>query len=256
MRVQVAAQVEPPRRAAGQRACARHARARPCPRGARAGSARSRDGGRPRPRRRCWKTSPVSTSSMPHSETFRPRLTASSRMRDVVGLRAGEVLQEVAEDRGRDDAQVDLDAVVRDDRALRIAAADDLRRDGLLAEPGRSAPPRSSEAAIRSMSPTISTRRRSDPASDARTQAGVRPQRSRSVSRQLERALEQDDATCAGAAAGGDRLEDRLLLLLGDAGVPAQRARGRCRLELLERRDAELVVDALGGLRADARAGA
>ena len=55
--------------------------------------------------------------------------------RDVVGLRAGEVLQEVAEGGGRDDAQVDLHAVVRDDRALRIAAADDLRRDRLLAEP-------------------------------------------------------------------------------------------------------------------------
>ena len=73
VRVQVAAQVAELRPASGSRPARASASSPSSPRAARAGSAGSRGGGRPRPRRRCWKTSPLSTVSMPHSETSRPR---------------------------------------------------------------------------------------------------------------------------------------------------------------------------------------
>ena len=86
--------------------------ARRGPRAAPARCRRSRGARRPRPRSRRGSTSPVSVSVMPCSETERPRSTASSRSCDVVGLGAGEVLQQVAEGGRRDDPQVDRDAVV------------------------------------------------------------------------------------------------------------------------------------------------
>ena len=98
------------------------------------------------------------------------------------------------------------------------------------------------------MSPTVSTRRRSEPASLARTQASCARTPSRIVSARPQRAIEQD-LGLARPGAGLDRLEDLLLLALGDARVPAERAGARGGLELGERRDPELVVDAAGGLR-------
>ena len=84
-------------------------------------------------------------------------------MRDVVVLRAGEVLQQVPVRLGRDDAEVVAQAVVRDDRRLRVALRRDLDDPRERAERVESA--RASVAvAIRSRSRTVSRKRRAEPA--------------------------------------------------------------------------------------------
>ena len=57
--------------------------------------------------------------------------------RDVVVLRAREVLEEVAERLGRDDAQVEAEAVARDDRRLRVAVRGDVDDPAQLGEVAR-----------------------------------------------------------------------------------------------------------------------
>ena len=56
-----------------------------------------------------------------------PLLHGGFAQRDVVVLRAGEVLEQVPERLGRDHAQVEAQAVVRDDRRLRVSVRGDLR---------------------------------------------------------------------------------------------------------------------------------
>ena len=86
-------------------------------------------------------------------------------------------------------------------------------------------------AAITSTSPTVSARRRSEPASSARSQAGCARSGSSTRARQLERLVEPEDAL----ARRGARLELReqlLLLALAEARLALQPALARGGLEL------------------------
>ena len=107
-------------------------------------------------------------------------------------------------------------------------------------------------AAITSTSPTDSARRRSEPASSARSQAGMRAQRLEHRARELERLVEAEHAL-ARRRACLELGEQLLLLALAEAGLALQAALARGGLELRERRDAELLPEPARGLRAQAR---
>ena len=91
--------------------------------------------------------------------------------RDVVVLRAGEVLQQVAVALGRHDAQVEARAVVRDDRRLRRPFGRDVDDQ---AERAEVVDERCGSVAVAMMSRsrTVSRMRRAEPASDTSTDAG------------------------------------------------------------------------------------
>ena len=150
----------------------------------------------------------------------------------VVALRAGEVLQEVAVALERHDAQVELHAVVGHDRGLRRAVAEHLGDERLLDQPGGQRRARRVAAAITSTSPTVSARRRSEPASSARSQAGCARSASSTVRASSSAWSSRNDAL----ARSGARLELRqqlLLLALAEArealagGPRARRPRAR-----------------------------
>ncbi len=171
--------------------------------------------------------------------------------RDVVRLRAREVLQEVAVGRRGHDAQIDLHAVVGHDRSLGVAATDDRRGDRLLAEPSDQG------GCVVRGGDQVDVADRLDATAQraglARADAGLVCTHALEDRRgEAERAIEQD-LGLARPGARLDRLEDLLLLALGDARVPAERAGASGGLQLAERGDPELVVDAAGRLRADAR---
>ena len=107
------------RRAAVARRRARP-RAPPGSRAAPAGSRRTRDGRR-RPPRRPPGTSPALDVEDPYSLTERPAADGVLAEGDVVVHRACEVLEQVPVGLGRDDAQVEAEALMGDDGGLRAA---------------------------------------------------------------------------------------------------------------------------------------
>ena len=90
----------------------------------------------------------------------------------VVRLGAGEVLQDVAELVGRDDAQVDLHARVRDHARARRRRRRRPTRPASARAASRSARPGRDAVAMMSMSLAVSPSRRSEPAISTRSAAG------------------------------------------------------------------------------------
>ena len=117
-------------------------------------------------------TSPLSTSVIPCSETERPRATASSRSCDVVGLGAGEVLEQVAEGVRGDDPQVDRDRRCGSGRGRRWGPALPAAAISGWAARCSASAVGSSAVAIRSMSLQVSAQRRTEPATSTRLAAG------------------------------------------------------------------------------------
>ena len=168
----------------------------------------------------------------------------------VVALRAGEVLQEVAVALERHDAQVELHAVVRHDRGLRRAVAEHLGHERLLDQPGRQGRP---------------VGRRGDHV-DVAHGLGAAAQRSRLVGRSQAGCARSGSSTVRASssawsmperalARSGARLDLRqelLLLALAEAREPLQAALARGRLEVGERRDAELLPELARRLGAEA----
>ena len=170
----------------------------------------------------------------------------------VVALRAREVLQQVAVALGRHDAQVELDAVVREHRGLGGAVAEHLGDERLLDQPAPSAPGPSVAAAITSTSPTVSARRRSEPASSARSQAGCARSGSSTV-RASSSAWSSRKTRLRGAAPASSCASSCCSLRSPKPGLALQAALARGDLELCQRRDAELLPQAARGLGAEAR---
>ena len=169
----------------------------------------------------------------------------------VVALRAREVLQQVAVALERHDAQVELDAVVGQDRGLRRAVAEHLGDERLLDQPrGQRGP------VARGGDHVHVAHRLGAPPQRARLvgpfAGGMRAQRLQHRARELQRLVEAEDAL----ARRRTRLElgeQLLLLALAEAGLALQAALARGDLELRERRDAELLPQPARGLRAEAR---
>ena len=171
--------------------------------------------------------------------------------RDVVGLRAGEVLQQVPVRRRRHDTEVDRDTVVRDDRGLRIAARRHLRD-------GRQAGERLEQhRRVVAGGDQVDVADRLAPAPQrsrlARRHAvGQRAQTGQQLLGARQRPVEQDRAL-ARAAAGRDRGEDLLLRLAPRPAMSRTRSVSARDAQLVDGRDAERVEQLPRRLRADPR---
>ena len=158
---------------------------------------------RPPPRSRSAASRRSRRRGSPYSDTCSPRRTAASRSAHVVRLGAGEVLQQVAELVGRDDAQVDLHARVRArPRAPLLAGGRRLsieRRARRAPRPARRVVGR---VATMSRSLTLSASRRAEPASSTRSAAGCARSAVGDLLADLERLAA---AATRGAGALGDR---------------------------------------------------
>jgi hypothetical protein len=166
-----------------------------------------------------------------------------------VVLRAGEVLEEVAERLRRHDAQVEAEAVARDDRRLRVALRRDVD-DPLQAREVSVSSAGSVALAMMSRSRNVSLRRRTDPPRDR--------DRRRQLAQRRDHRLHAGRPRRAGTPSRAlglvrERGEDLLLALRPEPGERPQPLRLGRHLELVERRDAELVPDAGRGLRPEAR---
>ncbi len=149
-------------------------------------------------------------------------------------LRAGEVLQEVAVALGRHDAQVDLHAVVRDRRSPSCRRGRRPRRRTAARTSQPISARGSSEAAIRSMSPTVSTRRRSEPGLVGAHAGGVRAQAARGRLATSSSARSSRMTLLRGAAPGGELLEQRCSFVSaecppGPRSVPSRAAASQLR---------------------------
>ncbi len=171
--------------------------------------------------------------------------------RDVVVLRPGEVLEEVAERLRRNDAQVEAVPVVRDDRRLRVALRSDVDDPAEAREmPGQ-------VGRIRRARDDVEIAERLLPAPH-------RP-RLRHVDRRGQLAQRRDDRLHRGQTRAEEvppglrvlrlereRVEDLLLALRPEPGERPQLLPLGGGLQLVERLDAELAPDPRGGLRPEA----
>ena len=172
--------------------------------------------------------------------------------RDVVVLRAGEVLQEVPERLRRDDAQVEAEPFARDDRRLRVA----LRRD--VGDPPQACELLRQLGGIGRARDDVEVAERLLPPPH-RPGLGDRDRR-RQLAQRSDYRLHLGQAATEQVAVGlralglvRERGEDLLLALRPEPRKRPQPLRLGRRLELVERLDAELVPDAGGGLRAETR---
>ena len=180
-------------------------------------------------------------------------MTASSRSCDVVGLGAGEVLEQVAERLRGDDPQVDRDPVVglgADAVRARVAGG---RRSASGRRGARRAPP----APRRSRSGRCPCRSRPSAGPSRRPRPGWRPG-ARGAPRPAPRRpaapsrAARGPAPSSGLAEPLERGEDVLLDLRAEAlDVADLLVLGRL-LQVLEGGDVELVVEAPRGFRAEA----
>ncbi len=172
--------------------------------------------------------------------------------RDVVVLRAREVLEQVAVALGGNDAQIEALSVVQDDRRLRVAARHHLGYPVALAErldERRWIARRSDEIEVaHGLAPTAHAPRfRDGDRGRVRLErGGDAPHRGKSLSEEAPRLRLLADA-------GLERLQDLLLTARAHARELAKPAVPRRGLQAVERRDAELRPDARGGLRPHTR---
>ena len=240
VRVQVAAQVgrARPAAAAGPRA---PPRSRPGPRAAPAGPGGARGPRRPPPRRRASARAPSGPEDavlgdrqpLPHGELAQA---------DVVGGRAGGVLQQVAEGLGRADGQLQPHPGVGGDRrSSRRRATAPARPPG--GRPGRPGAPRAARsAATMSMSCTLSRPRRRLPATSTRA-PGTASRRSRAISSATGSALSDGDALLVvglGLGVPGELGRDARLGRGAEAGHVAHPAVGDRDGDVVDRGDAQL----------------
>ena len=181
------------------------------------------------------------------------RVAATHRVlaqRDVVVLRAGEVLQQVAVALRRHDAQVEAQPVVRDDRRLGRALGGDVDHPAKRAEVV--------DERLRV------GRRRDDVEVAHRLAHAARRAGERDLDRRLmllqhlhdraqlrQRRTEQRTMRPFRGARARQRLGDLLLRAGPDPGVPAQLLRLRRRLQPVDGRDAELLPDPPRRLRTE-----
>ena len=172
--------------------------------------------------------------------------------RDVVILRAGEVLQQIPVRLRLDDAQVEAEAVGRDDRRLRVAVRRDLEHPRQLDERGRQ------RRGIRRGRDHVEVAKRllAPP-----HRAGLGDVHRRGMLTQRgDRGLHRRQAVAEQAPVGlrilrlvRERLEDLLLALRAEPGeVPELLLLGRG-LQVGERRDPELLPDPRRRLRPESR---
>ena len=240
-----------PRRAPAGCRCARP-RARRRSRAARAGWARSRGSGRASSSsaKRC--TSPVSTTVTPYSEIERPRRCASSRSATLWSFEPVKCWSRLAVVLGRHDAQVEPEALLRDDGRLRVAVRGDLehprQRDEVPDQRGRVGRGRDHVEVAEGLAPSA----------DA---PGARDLDRRRMGAELLDDLADDGKPDAEqpsplrlrAEPLGERLEDPLLALRAEAlERPHALLLGR-HAQLLERRHAELAPDPRRRLRPEPR---
>ena len=172
--------------------------------------------------------------------------------RDVVILGTGEMLQQVAVRLGRDDAQIEAQAVVGENRRLRVAVRDHLDDPRKLREErgqlGRIGCSRDDvEVAKRLFAPPhgsglgdVHSGRMLAQGRDDRLYRG-------------QPVAEQTPSGVRILRLKRERLQDLLLALRAEPGQRAQALVLGGGLQLLERRDAELLPDARGGLRPEPR---
>ena len=182
-------------------------RARRGSRAARAGSTAGRAARRPPPRSRSACVSPVASSRIAVLGDVQPAAHRRLAQRHVVRLGAGEVLQQVAELVGLDDAQVDrhpgVGARARGVLARRCGALDDVERRRSAASSAGG----SEAVAMMSRSLTESARRRAEPASSTRSEAGCARSDVDDPLADLQRLAEQHPRARRLADAGVERLE-------------------------------------------------
>ena len=171
--------------------------------------------------------------------------------REVVLLRAGEVLQQVAVALGRDDAQVEAKAIVRDDRRLRRALGHHLGDPGQLREVLRQR--------LRVAGGGDDVEVAHGLLAAARAAGLADPVGGRVLAQHLDhgeqrgqRLAEQRPRRAGRLLLAGGRLEDALLGLRAQAGQRSQALGARGVLQLGERRHAELLPDLAHRLRAEA----
>src|SRR5579859_4329501 len=172
--------------------------------------------------------------------------------RDVVVLRPGEVLEEIAERLGRNDAQVEAVAVARDDGRLRVALRRDVddpaqAREALRQVGGVRRARDDVEVAVRLLAAAHRPRLR-----DVEGRGQLTQRRDGRLHRGQPRA-EQVAARLRTLGLERERGEDLLLALRPKPGERPQLLPLGRRLELVERLDAELAPDARRGLRPQTR---
>ena len=162
--------------------------------------------------------------------------------RHVVRLRAGEVLEHVAELVGRDDLEVDGHARVEHDARAGLAGLRPTVSTSSWPVSAATSAGGSAVVATMSRSLTASALRRSEPATSTRSAPGAARRASTSCSAIGSARDSSQRGAGRAVVAGGERLEQ---LLLGLRAEPAQAAQllglGRG-AQLLERVDPELVV--------------
>ncbi len=170
---------------------------------------------------------------------------------DVVLLRAGEVLEQVAVALGRDDAEVEAKPLLGDHRGLGVAVGDDLEHPRKRHEvPGQRRRIGGGgdhvEVAERLLAPPHAAGLGHVHGS------GVRPQRLHHLADDRQSGAEQAAPRLGRALALFERLEDLLLGLLAEARQRANPSLLRRLLQPRERRHAELAPDARRRLRPQA----
>ena len=229
-------------------------RSRRCPRAARARCRRARGARRPRPRSRSASTSPDSVSAIPCSETERPMrhrvARAARRCASAEPVKCWSRLPKASGATIRRSTEIPLWVWAWRPPARPSPPA----RRSAGARRARSASAAGSVAvAIRSMSLQVSAQRRAEPA----TLDLVRTPGARAAPRPAPRrpAAPCESSSAAGRALLAEPLERREHVLL-DLRAEALHARGsapprRGLAQVLERGDAELVVEPAGRLRAE-----
>jgi hypothetical protein len=175
-------------------------------------------------------TSPVSTTVIPYSETEKPRRCASSR---------------------RHDAEVEAEAVVRDDGRLGRALGDHLGDPGQLREVLRQRLRVAGSGDDVEVAHGLLAAARAARLADA-VGGRMLAQHLDHGEQRRQRLAEQRPRRAGRLLLARGRLEDALLRLRAEARQGAQPLRARGVLELGERRHAELLPDLANRLRAEA----
>ena len=171
--------------------------------------------------------------------------------RDVVVLRAREVLEHVSVALGRHHAKIEAQAVVADDRRLRVSARHDLRHPVAVAErgdQGRRIDRRRDEVEVAdglAATPDAARLRHGD-------RRRMRGELGDDAAHRRERLAEEPALFRLVADTRLERLEDLLLAARAHSGEVAQPALRGSALQPVERGDAELRPDPRRRLRADA----